>query len=271
MTACGAVGVNTRVEDGYLPRPITEDAELIRNFWVYTWIAALLVGALVLALSFWCWAMYRKKKGDETLPEQLQYNIPLEILYTIVPILALAALFFWNNKVAATAMGTETEPDNVVNVVGKQWSWDFNYTSENVHEAGTQAQLTGRPTAEQQLPELWIPVNERTEFQLTARDVNHSFWVPEFLKKLDMIPGRVNTFQVTPTEEGEFIGKCAELCGSYHAQMLFRLKVVSREEFDAHMKDLEKRGQTGTLGNDVNREPIAPADRDELTTTGSNE
>ena len=70
-------------------------------------------------------------------------------------------------------------------------------------------------------------VGKRVEFQLTANDVIHSFWVPAFLTKLDMIPGRVNTFQVVPTREGTFAGKCAELCGAYHSEMLFNLKVVS--------------------------------------------
>ena len=113
-----------------------------------------------------------------------------------------------------------------VNVVGKQWSWDFNYVEDDVHEVGTQAILTGEPGAAETIPTLYLPVGERVEFVLTARDVIHSFWVPAFLQKMDMIPGRVNRFQVVPTQEGTFGGKCAELCGAYHSQMLFNVKVV---------------------------------------------
>ena len=113
-----------------------------------------------------------------------------------------------------------------VNVVGKQWSWDFNYVEADVHEVGTQAILTGEPGAEETIPTMYLPVDERVEFVLTSRDVIHSFWVPQFLQKLDMIPGQVNKFQVVPTEEGTFKGKCAELCGAYHSQMLFNVKVV---------------------------------------------
>jgi cytochrome c oxidase subunit 2 len=96
------------------------------------------------------------------------------------------------------------------------------------------------------------------QFYLTARDVIHSFWVPQFLQKLDMIPGRVNTFQVVPTQEGTFKGKCAELCGAYHSAMLFNVKVVSRAEFDAHMAELKAKGQTGLLPNGVSRQKLMP-------------
>jgi cytochrome c oxidase subunit 2 len=75
---------------------------------------------------------------------------------------------------------------------------------------------------------LYLPVNKRVEFVLNARDVIHSFWVPAFLVKLDMIPGKTNRLQITPTQMGEFQGKCAELCGAYHSQMLFKVKIVSQ-------------------------------------------
>ena len=89
---------------------------------------------------------------------------------------------------------------------------------------------------------------------LTSRDVIHSFWVPAFLQKLDMIPGKVNRFQVVPTETGTFQGKCAELCGAYHSQMLFKVKVVSQQEYDAHMAELRAEGNTAQLDNSLSRE-----------------
>ena len=140
--------------------------------------------------------------------------------------------------------------------MGKQWSWDFNYVDEQVHETGAQAILTGEPGAEETIPTLYLPVGERVQFYLTARDVIHSFWVPQFLQKMDMIPGRVNTFQVTPTQEGTFKGKCAELCGAYHSAMLFNVKVVSRSEYDAHMAELKAKGQTGLLPNGLSRQQL---------------
>jgi cytochrome c oxidase subunit 2 len=71
---------------------------------------------------------------------------------------------------------------------------------------------------------------------------------------MDMIPGKTNTFQVTPTEEGEYLGKCAELCGEYHSSMLFNVKVVSRDEYDAHIQDLKDKGQDGSLGLEYSRQ-----------------
>src|SRR5699024_9808398 len=79
------------------------------------------------------------------------------------------------------------------------------------------------------------------------------FWVVDFLYKKDIMPGHTNTFQVTPTREGVYAGKCAELCGEYHSDMLFNVVVVSQEEFDAHMEELRSQGDEGQLGVDLTR------------------
>ncbi len=102
-----------------------------------------------------------------------------------------------------------------------------------------------RRGAAESLPVLYLPEGETVEFRLDSRDVIHSFWVVDFLYKKDMIPGgHTSTFQVTPTREGTYDGKCAELCGEYHSDMLFNVKVVSVEEFEAHMQELEDQGGT---------------------------
>lgn len=248
-------------KDGYLPQGVTENSERVRDLWVGSWIALLAVGVLVWGLTAWCVVAYRRRRDDNQLPVQLRYNVPLEILYTIIPIFMIAVFFFYTARDQTVLMDTKEEPAVTINVVGKQWSWDFNYVEANVHEVGTQAIMTGKPGAEETIPTLYLPVNERTEFILTSRDVIHSFWVPQFLQKLDMLPGKVNKFQVVPTEEGTFKGKCAELCGAYHSQMLFNVKVVSRADYDAHMADLESRGQTGMLGVDLNREKLVPGEQ----------
>ena len=251
-------------KDGYLPNGVTDHSERVRDLWVGAWIAVLAVGVLVWGLIGWCVVAYRRRRDDNELPVQLRYNVPLEILYTIVPIFMVAVFFFYTARDQSALLDTEQDPAVTVNVVGKQWAWDFNYLEADVHEAGTQAILTGEPGAEKTIPTMYLPVNERVEFVLTARDVIHSFWVPQFLQKLDVIPGRVNKFQVVPTEEGTFKGKCAELCGAYHANMLFNVKVVSRAEFDEHLEDLRSQGQTGLLGVDLNREGFTPAEREKL-------
>jgi cytochrome c oxidase subunit 2 len=266
-TLSGCAG---RVQDGFLPRAVTENGEHVTSLWNGAWIAALAVGVLVWGLILWCVVAYRRKKDDTELPVQLRYNVPMEILYTIVPVFMIAVLFYYTARDEATLLDTSKNPDVVVNVVGKKWSWDFNYVNEDTYETGTQAELTGQPGVEKDLPTLYLPVGERVEFVLTSRDVIHSFWVPAFLQKLDMIPGRVNKFQVVPTETGDFKGKCAELCGAYHSQMLFNVKVVDRQTFDAHIAELKAKGNTGQLDNTLNPEKVMNEDDHLIPSGGSN-
>ena len=266
LSACSAVGIDTKFSNGYLPEGVTEEAPLVENLWIGSWIAAMAVGVLVWGLTLWCIVAYRRRKDDDgSLPVQLQYNVPLEVLYTVVPMLMVGALFYFTEDAQSKLHDVSQEPDTTINVVGKQWTWDFNYVDADVHDSGQMAELaSGEEGAEETLPTLYLPVGERVEFVLTSRDVIHSFWVPAFLEKMDLVPGVVNRLQVTPNKEGTYQGKCAELCGAYHSQMLFNVEVVSRGEFDAHMQDLEDRGQTGLLPNDLNREDIVPRDQDLL-------
>ncbi|WP_442905371.1 aa3-type cytochrome oxidase subunit II [Janibacter sp. Soil728] len=265
LSACSAVGVHTDPKNGYLPEGVTEEAQIVENLWIWAWVAALAVGVLVWGLILWCMTAYRRRKDDDgSLPIQLQYNVPLEILYTVVPMLMVGALFYYTQDATTKLNDVSQEPDQTINIVGKQWSWDFNYIDEDVHEAGQMAVLDGKVGAEKDLPTLYVPKGERVEFVLTSRDVIHSFWVPAFLEKMDVNPGIVNRFQVTPTQTGTFQGKCAELCGAYHSQMLFNVKVVEPAEFDKHMADLKAKGQTGLLDNGLNREKINPRDQDLL-------
>ncbi len=224
------------------------------------WIAALAVGCLVWGLTIWCMVRYRRRKDDVGLPPQLRYNVPIEILYTVIPVMMVGVIFYFTARDAAILLDTSAEPDVTVNVVGKQWSWDFNYVDSQVWDSGVQAQLTGKPGVEATLPTLYLPENSRVEFVLTARDVIHSFWVPAFQQKLDMIPGKVNKLQIVTQQQGTFQGKCAELCGAYHATMLFNVKVVSQQEYDQHMAELKAKGQTGLLDNSLSRAHLAPGE-----------
>ncbi len=270
LSSCGLAGAQGSVTNGYLPHGITEGADRVRQLWIGSWIAALAVGVLVWGLIIWCIVAYTRRKDDTSMPEQLRYNVPVEILYTVVPMFMVAVLFYYTARDESALLDTSKTPDVTVNVIGKQWSWDFNYVDANTYESGTQAELTGKPGVEQALPTLWLPVGKRVEFDLTSRDVIHSFWVPAFLQKLDMIPGRVNQFQIVTKEEGTFAGKCAELCGAYHSRMLFNVKVVSEADYTQHMSDLRDQGNVGQLSNGLNREGIIPQDQGKLTQAGSN-
>ncbi|GMA39833.1 cytochrome c oxidase subunit II [Mobilicoccus caccae] len=253
-------GCSDAARRGWLPEGASTGADRVTALWVGMWIAALGVGFLVWGLTIWCMVRYRRRKDDVGLPPQLRYNVPIEILYTIIPVMMVGVIFFFTARDEAILLDTSQQPDVTVNVVGKQWSWDFNYVDAQVWESGVQAELTGKPGVEETLPTLYLPENSRVEFQLTARDVIHSFWVPAFQQKLDMVPGKVNKLQIHTKQQGTFQGKCAELCGAYHATMLFNVKVVSQQEFDQQMAALKARGQTGMLDNSLSRQHLVPGE-----------
>jgi cytochrome c oxidase subunit 2 len=248
-------GCTSTVKRGWEPstKHTTNQTGRIMELWVSSWIAALLVGLLVWGLIIWCVVAYRRRRDEVGYPPQVRYNVPIEILYTVVPLMMVGVLFYYTARDQAAIADTSARPDVRIGVVGKQWSWDFNYLDSNVYDTGVQVQLNGTREVASQLPTLWLPVNQRVEFDITSRDVVHSFWIPAFLYKMDAIPGIQNTFQVVPERTGTFAGKCSELCGEYHSEMLFNVKVVSQAEYQQHLADLRAKGQVGVLGPDLNR------------------
>ncbi len=223
---------------GGMPDPASEQGQPILELWQGAWIAALATGVLVWGLIFWAIWRYRRRSHDE-VPVQTRYNLPLEIFYTIAPIIMVIVFFSHTVRVQDEVLA-DTAEDHVVNVVGQQWSWTFNYTDEdavsapNVFVSGTGGNI----------PTLVLPVDQTTQFNLYSPDVIHDFGVPSFLMKMDVIPGKINHYEITPTTEGTFKGKCYELCGTYHSRMLFNVEVVSESEFESYLQDLEDQGFT---------------------------
>ena len=236
------------------PDGITDEAAEMRELWTGSVIAALLVGFGVWGLIFWSVVKHRKR-GDE-LPKQTAYNLPLEIVYTIVPFLIIAALFFYTVVVQNRVMERSQSPDETIAVNAFKWNWQFVYP-DTEGEDGEPVDTVGNSD---QIPILVLPTDRTIRFELASADVIHSFWVPEFLFKLDVIPGnengRDNVFEVTVQEEGAYVGRCAELCGTYHAFMNFEVRAVSGDDYDAYLEArqsglgtaeaLEKIGQSGT-------------------------
>jgi cytochrome c oxidase subunit 2 len=243
-----------------MPIPATKEAPHIDDLWKWSWLAAMIIGVAVWGLIFYAVIRFRRRSPDE-IPVQTRYNLPIEIFYTIAPIMVVVVLFFFTVKTQDASLHNFDQPQRTVTVVGQQWSWTFNYNltydedqkkftstgqGEVVHEGGTTAE---RPT-------LWLVKGEKTEFHLYSPDVIHSFWVPDFLFKMDVIPGRDNHFGITPTRLGTYEGRCAELCGLYHSRMLFNVKVVTRAEYDAHMAELVANQDTGPAlgGSEVSKQ-----------------
>ena len=243
-----------------MPDPATEQADHIFYLWRYAWVAALATGALVWGLIFWVVVRYRRKRDDE-IPVQTRYNLPLEIFYTIAPII-MVVVFFYHTVNVQNMVLDDTEQDQTIEVVGQQWSWTFNYRLDGstdgpvVYTSGTGGDI----------PTLVLPVGETIQFNLHSTDVIHSFGVPGFLMKMDVIPGRVNHYEVTPDTEGTYDGKCYELCGAYHSRMLFNVEVVSPDDYESYLQDLEDQGNVSDeplLGSRFVREQAGLNDHEE--------
>ncbi|MBF4462504.1 MULTISPECIES: cytochrome c oxidase subunit II [unclassified Rathayibacter] len=250
---------------GWLPTEpgTTNHVDRVIGLWVTSWIVLLAVGVITWGLTIWAVVVYRRRKGQTGLPVQLRYNMPIEIFYTIVPLILVIGFFAFTARDQAAIEQPYANPDETIQVYGKQWAWDFNYVDENVYSAGIQGQYEQGKDAngalvESQVPTLYLPVGKKITIQLDSRDVIHSFWVIDFLYKKDMIPGKTNYMYVTPLKEGTYSGKCAELCGEYHSAMLFNVKVVSQSEYDDYIQSLRDAGQTGQLGAEFDRNQNLP-------------
>ncbi|MGH3185761.1 MAG: aa3-type cytochrome oxidase subunit II [Streptosporangiaceae bacterium] len=219
------------------PNPITEQGKTVLTLWQGSWIAGLAVGAVVWGLILWA-VIFHRKRGNR-LPQQVRYNMPIEILYTAVPFVLIAVFFYFTAKDENYVDALPANPQVTVNVLGFQWSWQFNYPRYGVTNTGDmwgEGDCSAGPLSPQcDLPVLEIPEHETVRFNLTSADVVHAFWVPEFLFKRDVIPDHPNHFEITATQTGTFLGHCSELCGLYHSRMLFRLKVVTPQQFQAYM------------------------------------
>ena len=255
-------GCTDQLARGFLPgvSGVTNHTDRITGLWTTAWIILWLVGIIAWALMGWAILVYRRRKGETGIPAQLRYNNPIEVLFTVIPLILVIGFFaFTARDIAAIEQPTEN-PDVVIQVIGKQWSWDFNYVDANVYDSGIQAQFDGQSGVPETLPALYLPVGKTVQIDLSSRDVIHSFWVIDFLYKKDMFPGKTNHMYFTPQVEGTYMGKCAELCGEYHSMMLFQVKVVSQAEYDTHLASLAAKGQTGQLDTSLDRNQNLPGD-----------
>ena len=239
LSGCSPVD-NTDVKRLALPVAGSDRSQGMWNLWLGAWIAVLVTFVLVFGLIVWSMIRYRRRSDDE-VPDQVRYNLPIEALYTIAPVIIVAVFFFHTVTSQNEMLKKVKNPDHTITVVGSKWQWAFDYLKEPA--------TGGDPVFEAGTPEepanLYLAVDESVRFNLKSPDVIHSFWIPEFYFKLDVVPGKVNSFDMTPTREGTFTGRCAELCGLYHSRMIFKVHVVSRDVYDAHLAKLKAAGNIG--------------------------
>jgi len=253
VTALALAGCTQQQLQGFLPGDgkTTNHAPVVVGLWATSWIVLIVVGLITWGLIIWAAIAYRRRKGQTGLPVQLRYNLPIEMFYTIVPLVLVIGFFAFTAR-DQTIIETPTKnPDVTIEVFAKRWSWDFNYVNENTYSAGVQAGFKPDGSIDtSNLPVLVLPINKTVEIKIESRDVAHSFWIVDFLYKKDSIPGKTNYMYFTPTELGTYQGKCAELCDEYHSLMLFRVKVVSDVDYQAYIAAQKAAGNDGQLGAD---------------------
>ena len=221
------------------PEPVTRQGQVALTLWQGSWVAAWAVGAVVWGLIIWAIIFHRKKRATAPAPHQVRYNLPIEMLYTVVPFIMVGVLFFFTARDENYIDRLSAHPNVTVNVIGYQWSWQFQYPGYKVPGSPTGfVTINGEPwspqTGNSQLPLLVIPEDRTVRFNLVSTDVVHAFWIVPFEFKRDVIPGHPNHFEVYPnkTTKTTLIGHCTELCGLYHSRMLFRVRIVTPAQFN---------------------------------------
>jgi cytochrome c oxidase subunit 2 len=197
--------------------PVQASAQAVSIDWMWNWqlIAISFLFSLIVVPMVYSLIVFRRKKGETGDGEHIEGNTPLEIAWTIVPLLIVLAFAY----MGAYSLGETRRVDPnalVVEVKARQFAWTFEYPEYGIVSN-----------------ELHIPVNKQVLLKMQSADVIHSFWVPEFRVKQDVVPGRTTEYRITPTLIGDYKVRCAELCGSSHAYMESPVIVDSQSDYTA--------------------------------------
>ena len=197
-----------------LPPPASNFAgEVDGLFYFLFWICVFFF-TLILGLIVYSAVKHRRRTPDQPAASNVTHNTPLEVVWTLIPTIILMVIFAWGFKGNKDQLVAPADAHQY-RVVAYKWAWEFFHPDSNTAT-----------------PELWVPLNEPCKFTLTGRDVLHSFYIPAFRVKRDVVPGVKQIVWFTPTQLGEFDLFCAEYCGDNHSMMRTKVHVVTREEFD---------------------------------------
>jgi cytochrome c oxidase subunit 2 len=205
-----------------LPTPASAEAGPIDELFGGHFLFISFFFALIVVFFLYAMFAFRRQPEDEEEPAQFHGNTPLEIAWTIIPLIIVIGFGIWGWNVLNEV--TEEKPNEmIVSVIGQRWSWAFEYPDYPD---------VGRVT------EMVLPVDQPILLEMESVDVLHSFWVPEFRVKQDLVPGAVTTLRITPTELGTYKTRCAEICGTLHSQMLADVRVISQTDFDDWVSEM---------------------------------
>ncbi|HUF07293.1 MAG TPA: cytochrome c oxidase subunit II [Candidatus Binatia bacterium] len=234
------------------PEPKTEVGRDVFNLYLIVLGLALIVFVGVEGFLLYAVFRYRRKPGDEVLPPQLHGNNTVEIIWTAIPSVIVFILFGFSMATLGEVEARSDNPGVIIEVEGFQWTWTFIYPD------GTA--ITGSAAEPPVMP---VPVGEPVRLVMRSIDVNHSFYVPQFLIKRDLINmgenGTPNELEFTITEVGTYAGQCAEFCGLQHADMTFEVDAMERADYDAHMAALAAGEEPPSPGSEDCGTPIQVA------------
>lgn len=201
--------------------PVNASAQATEIDWMWNLevIAMSFLFALIVVPMLYSLVVFRRKKGDTTDAKHVEGNTPLEITWTVIPLFIVVVFSYLGAGNLARTIRSSSD-EMVVKVTGSQWSWKFEYPDYGITS-----------------PELYLPKDKPVLLKMESTDVIHSFWVPEFRVKQDLLPGRITELRITPTLNGFYKVRCAELCGTSHYKMEQPVVVVGTDAFAAWVTD----------------------------------
>ncbi len=213
---------------GCAAEPVTSQGKQIEGMYNVVLILAIVIFVGVVGAILYSVVMFRKRPGDDELPPQIHGNTIAEIVWTVLPLIIVLILFAMSYATLQSVDKIAPTKDlaAVINVRGFQWSWEFDYGDGRV------------VTPKDGVPVMVVPVGETVRVVETSDNVIHAWFVPHFLFKRDAVPGRQNQFDFKVEIPGLYNGQCAELCGTGHGVMFFKVRAVPRAEFDAWVQTL---------------------------------
>jgi len=206
---------------------MTEQGEKVYTLYNVVLAIAVVIGVGVIGMILLTCVRYRKAPGDDTMPPQTHGNTTFEVIWTAIPTVIVLGLFAMSFATIRAIDKPTGDQAAIIEVRGYQWSWTFDY---GTNAAGTRVIVRTPPNNDP--PEMVLPVGQKVHIEERTDNVLHSFFVPDFLFKRDLVPGKANGFDLTVTSPGVYHGQCAELCGTDHAKMTFSVRAVSRSDFD---------------------------------------
>jgi cytochrome c oxidase subunit 2 len=223
------------------PEPETKAAESV--FTLYNIVFAMGLAVFLGVEGFIVYSIFRYRRRDDRLPNQLHGNTMIEIVWTAIPTVIVLILFVLSVITLGSVEARSSNPGVDIEVTGFQWQWQFHYLDGDA-DATNDVNVVGSPATP---PVMVVPVGEPVHLTLLSADVIHSFYVPHFLIKRDLIPlpqgHDPNELEFTVTDVGTYAGQCAEFCGQLHARMTFSVQAVTRAEYDQWLA-AQQSGQT---------------------------